>query len=99
MCHSLKRQYTKHKIEQRKTLALLSKYGKYTPLVASLYHVFTMLESTKLLLKLEPMTEARARRDPKKYYQYHRDIGYDTNDRRALKDVVEDLIRKGYLIT
>lgn len=35
--------------------------------------------------------------DPKKYYWYHRDIDHDTNDRRAFKDAIKDLIWWGYL--
>ncbi|XP_031282173.1 uncharacterized protein LOC116140725 [Pistacia vera] len=37
------------------------------------------------------------RRDCKKYCRYHRDIKYNTNECRALKNAIEDIIRRGHL--
>ena len=36
-------------------------------------------------------------RNRNKFCKYHRDIGHDTNDCFDLQNIVEDLIRRGYL--
>ncbi|XP_031250980.1 uncharacterized protein LOC116108879 [Pistacia vera] len=43
------------------------------------------------------MKGALGRRDWQKYYRYHRDIRHNTNECRALKDVIEDLIQRGHI--
>ncbi|XP_031252172.1 uncharacterized protein LOC116110080 [Pistacia vera] len=43
------------------------------------------------------MRGAPSRKDHQKYCQYHRDIGHNTNECRAVKDTIEDLIRRGHL--
>ncbi|GAV58727.1 hypothetical protein CFOL_v3_02260, partial [Cephalotus follicularis] len=44
-----------------------------------------------------PLRSALEKRDSDKYYRYHRDHGYDTEECRHLKDQIEDLIQKCHL--
>ncbi|XP_031250888.1 uncharacterized protein LOC116108801 [Pistacia vera] len=43
------------------------------------------------------MRGALGGRDHQNYYRYHQDIGHNTNECKALKDTIEDLIRRGHL--
>ncbi|XP_030502497.2 uncharacterized protein LOC115717655 [Cannabis sativa] len=45
----------------------------------------------------EPLKGIRAKRDPSKYCQYHKDICHTTNECRNLMDEIETLIRNGPL--
>ncbi|XP_031252039.1 uncharacterized protein LOC116109944 [Pistacia vera] len=38
-----------------------------------------------------------SRRDRQKYCKFHKDIGHNNNNCRALKDAIENLIKKGHL--
>ncbi|GAV72474.1 LOW QUALITY PROTEIN: hypothetical protein CFOL_v3_15962, partial [Cephalotus follicularis] len=44
-----------------------------------------------------PLRSSAEKRKTEKYYRYHRDHGYDTENCRHLKNQIKDLIGKGYL--
>ncbi|XP_031251285.1 uncharacterized protein LOC116109191 [Pistacia vera] len=44
----------------------------------------------------KPMKNPSSIRNSKKYYRYHRDNGHYTDECRALKQAIEDLIKKGH---
>ena len=57
-----------------------------------------MIERDRLnFSRLNPIKEDHSKRDPSKFYRYHRDIDHDTNECFDLKEEIEDLIRKGHL--
>ncbi|XP_074361290.1 uncharacterized protein LOC141701558 [Apium graveolens] len=68
----------------------------YTPLAASIDHIFEVNKDRRIFKKPDRLT-SRQSRDKKKYYDYHEFIGHDTHECRHLKDEIEELIKAGYL--
>ncbi|GAA0173363.1 hypothetical protein LIER_26993 [Lithospermum erythrorhizon] len=71
-------------------------------LVHSIEHynrdVYAQMEDRKIFSKPQKLKSPSNRRDQKRYCEYHRDHGHDTDDFRLLKAEIEKLIQKGHLI-
>ena len=63
--------------------------------MAPLDHVYAVTDRN-LYRAPEPMKEDRFRRDIKRNYAFHKDIGHTTEKCVALKDKIERLIKAGY---
>ncbi|PON72724.1 hypothetical protein TorRG33x02_251190, partial [Trema orientale] len=72
-------------------------YNNFTELTVPLVHVYAVSKEKLNYRTPPPIKTEASRRDPKKYYQFHKDIGHDTNRCFTLKSEVEDLIQRGYL--
>ncbi|XP_074378162.1 uncharacterized protein LOC141719683 [Apium graveolens] len=70
--------------------------NNYTPLVASIDHIFEVNKDKGIFKKPECMTSWKSR-DKKKYCDYHESTGHNTHECRHRKDEIEELIKAGYL--
>ncbi|XP_074356018.1 uncharacterized protein LOC141695691 [Apium graveolens] len=70
--------------------------SNYTPLAASIDHIFEVNKDRGISKKPDRLTSWQSR-DKKKYYDYHESTGHDTHECRHLKDEIEELIKAGYL--
>ncbi|XP_074326752.1 uncharacterized protein LOC141664696 [Apium graveolens] len=70
--------------------------SRYTPLAASIEHIFEVNKNRGLFRKLEALS-SRQSRDKKKYCEYHESSGHNTHECRQLKDEIEAFIKEGYL--
>ncbi|XP_074374629.1 uncharacterized protein LOC141715041 [Apium graveolens] len=70
--------------------------SNYTPLAASIDHIFVINKDRGIFKKPDHLTSWQCR-DKKKYYEYHESTGHDTHKCRHLKDEIEELIKAGYL--
>ncbi|XP_074342007.1 uncharacterized protein LOC141679404 [Apium graveolens] len=70
--------------------------SNYTPLAASIDHIFEVNKDRGIFKKPDRLTLWKSR-DKKKYYEYHESIGHDTHEYHHLKDEIEELIKAGYL--
>ena len=67
----------------------------FTPLVASLSEIYANSEHIK---KIPPPRIFPSRfKNPRKYCEFHRDIGHETNDCTNLRKIIEDLLKAGHL--
>ncbi|XP_074342665.1 uncharacterized protein LOC141680298 [Apium graveolens] len=70
--------------------------SNYTPLAASIDHIFKVNKDRGIFKKPDRLTSWESR-DKKKYCDYHESTGHDTHECRHLKDEIEELIKAGYL--
>ncbi|XP_074363975.1 uncharacterized protein LOC141704675 [Apium graveolens] len=70
--------------------------SNYTPLAASIDHIFEVNKERGIFKKLNHLTSWQSR-DKKKYCDYHESTGHDTHECHHLKDEIEELIKAGYL--
>ncbi|XP_074324202.1 uncharacterized protein LOC141661118 [Apium graveolens] len=70
--------------------------SNYTPLAASIDHIFEVNKDRGIFKKPERLTSWQSR-DKKKYCEYHESTGHDTHECRHLKDEIEELIKARYL--
>ncbi|XP_074323241.1 uncharacterized protein LOC141660176 [Apium graveolens] len=73
-----------------------NKTSGYTPLAASIEHIFEVNINRGLFRKLEALSSWKSK-DMKKYCEFHESSGYNTHEYRQLKDEIEALIKEGYL--
>ncbi|XP_060961959.1 uncharacterized protein LOC115723264 [Cannabis sativa] len=79
------------------------KHDKYVP-VCTIYtelnetreNIYFAHEKKVAFDKLEPMRNARSKRDPNRYCKFHKDIGHTTDECCQLKDEIESLIARGH---
>ena len=71
-------------------------YDEYTPLVASIEHIYEVNKKGGFFKKPAPLSASQSR-DKKKYCAYHESHGHDTHECRQLKEEIEKLIREGKL--
>ncbi|XP_074370499.1 uncharacterized protein LOC141711714 [Apium graveolens] len=70
--------------------------SRYTPLAASIEHIFEVNKNRGLFRKPEALSSWQSK-DKKKYYEYHESSRHNTHECRQLKDEIEALIKEGYL--
>ncbi|GAA0157989.1 hypothetical protein LIER_15127 [Lithospermum erythrorhizon] len=70
---------------------------RLTPLRVSIAEIYFQIEGKNLLPKLVRMGSAPDRRDKTRYFKYHREHGYHTNECKILNVEIENLIKQGYL--
>ncbi|XP_074336440.1 uncharacterized protein LOC141673585 [Apium graveolens] len=70
--------------------------SRYTPLAASIEHIFEVNKNRGLFRKPEALTSWQSK-EKKKYCEYHESSGHNTHECRQLKDEIETLIKEGYL--
>ncbi|KAL8155584.1 hypothetical protein AgCh_000826 [Apium graveolens] len=70
--------------------------SNYTPLAASIDHIFEVNKDRGIFKKPDRLTSWQSR-DKKKYCDYHESTGHDTHECRHLRDEIEELIKAGYL--
>lgn len=75
---------------------LKKKYDDYTFLVAPVDHILKVYEQKGVFTKPASLP-VRARKDLKKYCDFHEDNCHDSPECRSLKDQIEDLIKDGKL--
>ncbi|XP_074374423.1 uncharacterized protein LOC141714827 [Apium graveolens] len=68
----------------------------YTPLVASIEHIYEVNKNKGLFRKPEALSSWQSK-DKKIYCEYHESSGHNTHECRHLKDEIEVLIKEGYL--
>ncbi|XP_074347295.1 uncharacterized protein LOC141686137 [Apium graveolens] len=68
----------------------------YTPLAASIEHIFEVNKNRGLFRKPEALSSWQSK-DKKKYYEYHESSRQNTYECWKLKDEIEALIKEGYL--
>ena len=73
----------------------LPKYTNYHSLTGPLDHIYAIIDRN-LYKPLEPMKGDRVRRDIKRNFAFHKDIGHTTNMCMPHKDEIKRLIRAGY---
>ncbi|KAM6572506.1 hypothetical protein CsatA_016586 [Cannabis sativa] len=67
----------------------------YTELAVPRDHIYAIKEKNGVFKKPSPIRGNHDKRDPKKFYKYHRDIGHTTLECWFLQDEIEELIRRG----
>ncbi|XP_074346609.1 uncharacterized protein LOC141685405 [Apium graveolens] len=70
--------------------------SRYTPLVASIDHIYEVNRNKGLFRKPEALSSWQSK-DKKKYCEYHESSGHNIHECRHLKDEIEVLIKEGYL--
>ena len=70
---------------------------QYTPLSMPFEQVLMQIKDDPYLKWLEKMKGDPNKRSRNKYYCFHRDHGYDTNECFNLKQQIENLIKQGKL--
>ncbi len=75
----------------------LGRDENYTPLNAPRAEVLMEIEGQDYFRPPPPMRDTGARRNPRKYCRFHRNLGHDTEDWFQLRDEMEVLIRRGVL--
>ena len=73
----------------------LLKYTNYHSFNALIDRIYTMIDKC-LYRKPDVIRSGRSRRDVKKNYTFHEDIGHNTERCIALKDEIKRLIRARY---
>ena len=68
----------------------------YTPLAASIEHIFETYKNKGLFRKPALLSTWQSK-DKKKCYEYHESSGHNTYECCRLKNEIEDLIIEGYL--
>ncbi|KAM6554521.1 hypothetical protein CsatB_015283 [Cannabis sativa] len=81
----------------KKSKGYQSMFTIYSELVETQETIYVANEHRVAFRIPEPLKGSRAKRDPSKYCQYHKDIGHTTNECRNLRDEIETLIRNGPL--
>ena len=72
-------------------------FNYYTDLNMSREHIY-VAEGVRLNFRRpNPIKKDRSKRDPRKFYRYHCDIGHDTNECFDLNEEIEDLIHRRHL--
>lgn len=72
-------------------------YADYTPIKAPLDHILEVGDKAGIFMKL-PRSGPPGKRDEGRYCAFHDANGQEIADYRHLRDHIEDLIRRGYLI-
>ena len=73
------------------------KYNNFIDLTRSREDVFLATEHTGVYKRPDSMREDHLKRNQKKYFRYHKDVGHTTEECIMLKDEIEKLIQEGYL--
>ncbi|XP_074351661.1 uncharacterized protein LOC141690789 [Apium graveolens] len=98
--HNSKGPYKVNTVNTRREWSPPLKYEKrvrnYTPLAASIDHIFEVNKDRGIFKKPDRLTSWQSR-DKKKYCDYHESTGHDTHECRHLKDEIEELTKAGYL--
>ncbi|XP_060968712.1 uncharacterized protein LOC133036215 [Cannabis sativa] len=87
---------SKDKKKQKKHDKYVLVYTIYTELSETQENIYLTREQKVAFGKPEPMRNSRSKKDPNKYYKFHKDIGYTTDECRQLKDEIESLIPQGH---
>ncbi|XP_060974116.1 uncharacterized protein LOC115695310 [Cannabis sativa] len=74
-----------------------SMFTIYSELVETQETIYVANEHRVAFRIPEPLKGSRAKRDPSKYCQYHKEIGHTANECRNLRHEIETLIRNGPL--
>ena len=69
----------------------------FTPLNVPPAHILTTIEKKNYVRWPAPMRSNPDKRNKDKWCHFHNNHGHYTNDCRALKEMIEDLISRGYL--
>ena len=77
--------------------APLPKYTNYYVLNAPQDHIYAVTKKN-LFSRLDEIRRNKSRRDVRKNYAYHKDIGHNIVKCNALRDEIERLIRAGHFM-
>ena len=72
-------------------------FQNYTPFNASLHKVLNDMKVMELLNPLKRKNLAIKPPNAKRYYKYHKNWSYNTNECVTLKNEIENIIWKGHL--
>ncbi|KAL5579748.1 hypothetical protein UlMin_012190 [Ulmus minor] len=75
----------------------IPRFCEYTPLTETVATIFNQAEHHEIFNYPPGIRTQVNKRDNTKYYRFHRDTGYTTEECRVLKDEVERLIQGGQL--
>ena len=78
--------------KKKELLERKPKFTNFTPLIMPIEQVLMQIRDDPSLQWQKPISTLVERRDKNKYYRFHQDHGYHTNECRHLKDQVETLI-------
>jgi len=81
----------------KKVRSSSGQYSNYTPLNTPLDQVLMQIKEDPSLKWLERMKRDPSKQNKSKYYYFHHDHGYDTDECYDLKQQVEALIKQGKL--
>ena len=70
---------------------------KFTPLVMPIDKILMQITNDHYLKWSKPLHSSPNMHDKRKYFRFHKDHGYYTEDCKDLKEQIEELIRKGKL--
>ncbi|XP_010253030.1 PREDICTED: uncharacterized protein LOC104594452 [Nelumbo nucifera] len=83
--------------DNKKPLALALAYKDYKPLNSTCTQILMQIGEEKFVKWPTKLKQNPKRRNPTKYYKYHRGTGHDTKDCYDLKNEIESLIRCRHL--
>ncbi|XP_031247331.1 uncharacterized protein LOC116105052 [Pistacia vera] len=88
----------KQRFEPKKSYVLVPRHNCdiSTPLNASILAILDKSEEANLLRELKPMKKLASKRNGKKYCCYYQNNKHHTDECRAIKQAIKDLIQKGY---
>ncbi|XP_074327727.1 uncharacterized protein LOC141665640 [Apium graveolens] len=84
------------KRENESLTSYFKRTSRYTPLVASIDHIYEVNRNKRLFRKPKALSSWQSK-DKKKYCEYHESSGHNTHECRHLKDEIEALIKERYL--
>ena len=76
----------------------IRRFEPFTSLNTPRSYILMQIQKEGYLIRAPPRMKTNPdKRDNRKYYNYHKDHGYNTDQCRQLEEDTEALIRKGYL--
>ena len=81
----------------KSNLEALKKKMNFTPLVMPIDKILMQIKDEPGLKWPKPLSSSSRKRDPKKYYCFHKDHGHYTNEYHDLKELIEERIQWGKL--
>ena len=81
----------------KSNLEALKKKMNFTPLMMPIDKILMQIKDEPGLKWPKPLSSSSRKRDPKKYYYFHKDHGHYTNEYHDLKELIEELIQWGKL--
>ena len=69
----------------------------FTPLLMPVDKIIMQIKDNPALKWPKPLSSSSKRRDPKKYYHFHKDHGHYIDECQDLKEQIEELIQRGKL--